>query len=104
MRILLATSFPVPGEYDGTAMLPLKIMRALRTRGVDVVLAHLQARPPWTRSSQTEFEGCPSFTLGPYDWVTGLRRISLRPGSRPALWRSHPLASCLPALWLALGV
>ena len=76
MRILLATSFPVPGEYDGTAMLPLKIMRALRTRGVDVVLAHLQARPPWTRSSQTEFEGCPSFTLGPYDWVTGLRRIA----------------------------
>ena len=76
MRILLATSFPVPGEFDGTAMLPLKIMRALRTRGVDVVLAHLQARPPWTRSFQSEFEGCPSFTLGPYDWVTGLRRIA----------------------------
>ena len=76
MRILLATSFPVPGEYDGTAMMPLKIMRALRSRGVDVVLAHLKARPPWTRSSRTEFEGSPSFTLAPYDWVTGLRRIA----------------------------
>ena len=41
MRILLATSFPVPGEYDGTAMLPIKILRALKMRGVDVVLAHL---------------------------------------------------------------
>ncbi len=29
MRILMATSFPIPGEYDGTAMLPIKILRAL---------------------------------------------------------------------------
>ena len=31
MRVLMVTSFPIPGEYDGTAMLPIKIMRALRT-------------------------------------------------------------------------
>ena len=30
MRVLMVTSFPIPGEYDGTAMLPIKIMRALR--------------------------------------------------------------------------
>ena len=29
MRILMVTSFPIPGEYDGTAMLPIKILRAL---------------------------------------------------------------------------
>ena len=39
--ILMVTSFPIPGEYDGTAMLPIKIMRALKPRGVDVVLAYL---------------------------------------------------------------
>ena len=38
MRILMVTSFPIPGEFDGTAMLPIKILRALKTRGVDVVL------------------------------------------------------------------
>ena len=47
MRILMVTSFPIPGEYDGTAMLPIKILRALKGRGVEVVLAHLRARPLW---------------------------------------------------------
>ncbi len=37
MRVLMVTSFPIPGEYDGTAMLPIKILRALKPRGVDVV-------------------------------------------------------------------
>ena len=41
MRILMVTSFPIPGEYDGTAMLPIKIMRALKPRGVHVVMAYL---------------------------------------------------------------
>ena len=49
MRILMVTSFPIPGEYDGTAMLPIKIVRALTKRGVGVVLAHLKARRPWGR-------------------------------------------------------
>ncbi len=75
MRILMVTSFPIPGEYDGTAMLPIKILRALRTRGVDVVLAHLRARPPWGKIERSEFEGTPSFTLPPTRWVSGLRRI-----------------------------
>ena len=43
MRILIANSFPIPGDYDGTAMLPIKILRALKPRGVDVVVAHLRA-------------------------------------------------------------
>lgn len=76
MRILMATSFPIPGEYDGTAMLPIKILRALKTRGVDVVLAHLTVRPPLGRMSRTEFEGTPSYTLPPRTWVSGLRRIA----------------------------
>lgn len=75
MRILLVTSFPVPGEYDGTAMLPIKILRALKARGVDVVLAHLKARPPWGSPARGDFEGTPSFTLPPRSWVSGLRRI-----------------------------
>ena len=75
MRVLLATSFPVPGEYDGTAMLPIKILRALKSRGVDVVLAHLKARPPWASEIREEFEGTPSFTFHPRDWVAGLARV-----------------------------
>jgi glycosyltransferase involved in cell wall biosynthesis len=76
MRILMVTSFPVPGEYDGTAMLPIKILRALRTRGVDVVLAHLKARRPWGTAIRGDFEGTPSWTLSPPDWMGGLRRIA----------------------------
>jgi D-inositol-3-phosphate glycosyltransferase len=75
MRVLMVTSFPIPGEYDGTAMLPIKILRALKTRGVEVVHAHLRARPPWGRSSRGDFEGTPSFTFSPLDWVGGPRRI-----------------------------
>ena len=76
MRVLMVTSFPVPGEYDGTAMLPIKILRALKTRGVEVVLAHLRARPPWAPSERGEFEGTPSFTFPPSAWVSGLRRVA----------------------------
>jgi glycosyltransferase involved in cell wall biosynthesis len=76
MRILMVTSFPVPGEYDGTAMLPIKILRALRKRGVEVVLAHLKARRPWKRPALGDFEGIPSWTLPPRAWVSGLRRIA----------------------------
>jgi glycosyltransferase involved in cell wall biosynthesis len=75
LRVLLATSFPVPGEYDGTAMLPIKILRALKTRGVEPILAHLRARPPWGPIERTEFEGTPSFTLPPSAWISGLKRI-----------------------------
>jgi D-inositol-3-phosphate glycosyltransferase len=62
MRVLMVTSFPIPGEYDGTAMLPIKIMRALRPRGVDVVVAYLRARSPWRAASTLgEFEGTPVY-------------------------------------------
>jgi glycosyltransferase involved in cell wall biosynthesis len=80
MRIMMVTSFPIPGEYDGTAMLPIKILRALKTRGVEVVHAHLRARGPLGRSFRGDFEGTPSYTLTPADWVTGLRRV----------YREHP--------------
>lgn len=76
MRILMVTSFPIPGEYDGTAMLPIKILRALKARGVEVVLAHLRARPPFGKAEWGTFEGTPSYTFPPAQWVTGLRRIA----------------------------
>lgn len=75
MRILIVTSFPIPGEFDGTAMLPIKIMRALKARGIDVVLAYLKARRPWKGPSVGEFEGTPLYTLSPPWWVSGLRLI-----------------------------
>ncbi len=74
MRILMVTSFPIPGEYDGTAMLPIKILRALKPRGVEVVLAHLQARPPWGRPTAGDFEGTPS--------SPSRRGLGQRPGLR----------------------
>jgi len=79
MRVLMATSFPIPGEYDGTAMLPIKILRALKPRGVDVVVAHLRLRPPGDFSTRIEdFEGTPVYTLPPSAWITGrgLERIA----------------------------
>jgi glycosyltransferase involved in cell wall biosynthesis len=79
MRILIADSFPIPGEYDGTAMLPIKILRALKPRGVDVVVAHLRARPPWGfQIKQSEFEDTPVYTVPPAAWLSGvgLRRIA----------------------------
>ncbi len=73
MRVLMVTSFPIPGEYDGTAMLPIKILRALRPRGVDVVVAYLRARPPWERSiRRTEFEGAPLYEVPAWAWASGL--------------------------------
>lgn len=72
MRVLLTTSFPIPGEYDGTAMLPIKILRALRPRGVDVVVAYLRARPPGqVKSRITDFEGTPVYEIPAWSWATG---------------------------------
>jgi D-inositol-3-phosphate glycosyltransferase len=79
MRILMATSFPIPGAYDGTAMLPIKISRALKRRGVSVVFAHLQARPLWNARCQTrEFEGSPLYDVPLAAWAAGggLERIA----------------------------
>ncbi len=79
MRILIANSFPIPGDYDGTAMLPIKILRALKPRGVQVVVAHLRARPPWgVAIARGEFEDTPVYTVPPAAWLSGsgLRRIS----------------------------
>jgi glycosyltransferase involved in cell wall biosynthesis len=73
MRILIVTSFPIPGDYDGTAMLPIKILRALKTRGVDVVVAYLRARPPWETSIRlAEFEGTPIYEIPLWSWASGL--------------------------------
>src|SRR5207248_9931452 len=79
MRVLMVTSFPIPGQYDGTAMLPIKILRALRPRGVEVVVAYLRARPPWRRAiGRAEFEGTPVYDLPAWAWASGvgLKRIA----------------------------
>ena len=79
MRVLMVTSFPIPGEYDGTAMLPIKILRALKPRGIDVVVAFLRLRPPAGFTATLEdFEGTPVFSLPPAAWITGrgLKRIA----------------------------
>ncbi len=72
MRILIANSFPIPGDYDGTAMLPIKILRALKPRGVDVVVAHLRARPSWgMKTTRGEFEETPVYSAPPAAWLGG---------------------------------
>jgi glycosyltransferase involved in cell wall biosynthesis len=52
--------------------LPIKVMRALKARGVDVVMAYLRARPPWGRSACSEFEGTPVYEVPFTGWATGL--------------------------------
>lgn len=79
MRILMVTSFPIPGEYDGTAMLPIKITRALRARAIEVQIAYLSARGAWFRgSTQTDFEGTPIHEIPLSGWAAGfgLERIA----------------------------
>jgi glycosyltransferase involved in cell wall biosynthesis len=78
MRVLMVTSFPIPGDYDGTAMLPIKIMRALKQRGVDVVLAYLRARSPWGATTRGDFEGTPIYEVSFTGWASGrgLSRIA----------------------------
>src|SRR3974390_2162286 len=79
MRVLIVTSFPIPGEYDGTAMLPIKILRALRTRGIDVVVAYLRLRPAAGLASlRDDFEGTPVFAIPPAGWIggAGLKRLA----------------------------
>ena len=79
MRVLMVTSFPIPGDYDGTAMLPIKVLRALRPRGIDVVVAYLRARPPWqTAMRVSEFEGAPVYEVPAWAWASGvgLKRIA----------------------------
>lgn len=72
MRVLMVTSFPIPGEYDGTAMLPIKILRALKPRGVDVTVAYLRLRPAGGLSATVEdFEGTPVYNLPPAAWAAG---------------------------------
>jgi glycosyltransferase involved in cell wall biosynthesis len=49
------------------------------TRAVDVVVAHLRARPPWGfRIKQSEFEDTPVYTVPPAAWLSGagLKRIA----------------------------
>jgi glycosyltransferase involved in cell wall biosynthesis len=79
MRVLMVTSFPIPGEYDGTAMLPIKILRALKPRGVDVVVAYLRLRPAsGLAGTREDFEGTPVFTVPPAGWLAGggLKKIA----------------------------
>jgi hypothetical protein len=96
MRVLMVTSFPIPGEYDGTAMLPIKILRALKPRGVDVVVAYLRLRPPTgLRARSEDFEGTPVFNIPPAGWIggSGLRRFVGQPRDGPVLTtsaRAHP--------------
>ncbi|WP_165230748.1 glycosyltransferase family 4 protein [Aquisphaera insulae] len=72
MRVLIVTSFPIPGEYDGTAMLPIKILRALRSRGIEVAVAYLRLRPSKGLATVREdFEGTPVFNIPPVGWVGG---------------------------------
>lgn len=75
MRILMVTSYPVPGDCDGTAMLSLQVLRAIRKVGIEVGHAYLKARRPWKRPERGEVEGIPSWTLAPPSWIGGLRAI-----------------------------
>ena len=79
MRVLMVTSFPIPGEYDGTAMLPIKILRALKPRGS----GRGGGLPPaqaavGLRARCEDFEGTPVFNVPPAGWLggAGLKQIA----------------------------
>ena len=75
MRILMVTSFPIPGEYDGTAMLPIKILRALKARGSRWSSPTCGRGPPGVGRSGATSRGRRRSRFPPAAWVGGLRRI-----------------------------
>ena len=105
MRILIANSFPIPGDYDGTAMLPIKILRALKPRGVRR-RGGASARAPAVGNEHPrgEFEDTPVYTVPPAAWLSGggaqedRPRASVRAGARPALRRGDAGVVCMPAV------
>ncbi len=112
MRILMVTSFPIPGTIYGTAMLPIKIMRALKVRGVQVVMACTCARPPWRtpdlHARRIRGDAALHDTYGRVDQRAGPEadrtRAAARACSRSALRGRDPGLSRLPTLPLAFGV
>ena len=78
MRILIANSFPIPGDFDGTAMLPIKIL-ARSSPAAFRLWWPIFARPPWGIGiSRGEFEDTPVYTVPPAAWLSGsgLRKIA----------------------------
>ena len=61
-------------------MLPIKILRALKPRGVDVVVAHLRARPPWGMQprARVNLKARRSTVFRPPAWLSGrgLKKIA----------------------------
>ena len=77
-RILMVTSFPIAGQTDGTAMLAIQVLRALKRRGVEVAHAYLKARRPWDVPFEGDFEGVASYALPPTRWLGGLEEVRRR--------------------------
>ncbi|MDB5353065.1 MAG: glycosyltransferase [Planctomycetota bacterium] len=75
MRILMVTSYPLAGQYDGTAMLSKQILWGLQRRGLVVAHAYLNLRQPFRRVHRGDFDGSPSYTLPAHAWVRGLNQI-----------------------------
>ena len=106
--IMMVTSFPIPGEYDGTAMLPIKILRALRARGVERGPAPTCGRGRRGGARRQRLRG--HAIVHPRPHVLGPRaatdrpRVSLRPRTRPALRRRDSCLVRLPAVRLAPGL
>jgi D-inositol-3-phosphate glycosyltransferase len=60
MRILMVTSYPLAGQYDGTAMLSKQILWGLQKRGLVVAHAYMNLRQPFRGIERGDFEGTPS--------------------------------------------
>ena len=75
MRILMVTSYPLAGQYDGTAMLSKQILWGLQKRGLVVAHAYMNLRQPFRGIERVDFEGTPSYRLPAHAWVRGLRQI-----------------------------
>ncbi len=96
MRILMVTSFPIPGDYDGTAMLPIKILRAQAPRSrcracLSEGEADLGRCNDPKRIRKHPSLSSSSHRLGMWSGVGNDRaKIPVRPRSRPALRRRNP--------------
>ena len=75
MRILMVTSYPLAGQFDGTAMLSKQILWGLQKRGLVVAHAYMNMRQPFRGIERGDFEGTPSYRLPAHAWVRGLRQI-----------------------------
>jgi glycosyltransferase involved in cell wall biosynthesis len=76
MLVVMATSTPIPGDYNGTAMHAIKLVRELKRQDIDVIWTYLRFKGKWGfKPKRSKFEGAIIYDIPFPFWKSGLDRI-----------------------------